>query len=85
MRKSWWADLPRHYAKRDELRALALPRNEEQRQTERETHPEYVRITELEREIEAKRRALLQRRDGVVAELPKVDWEQLPQRCFQSL
>jgi formylglycine-generating enzyme required for sulfatase activity/serine/threonine protein kinase len=69
-------ELPRHRAKRAELRALALPRSEEQRQAERASHPELARLAALKGEVEAKRRALLQRRDGVAAELPEVDWSE---------
>jgi formylglycine-generating enzyme required for sulfatase activity/serine/threonine protein kinase len=68
------AELPRHREKRAELRALALSRSEPERRAERESHPEHARLGELQGEIESRRRALFQRRDGVAAEPPAVDW-----------
>ncbi len=66
------AELPRHRAKRAELRALALPRSAQERQRERESHPEHARIAGLRGALDASRRALFQRRDGIAAELPAV-------------
>ncbi len=72
------AELSLHRAKRDELRALALPQSTEERRAERESHADYPALVELERELAAKQRALAQRRDGQAAELPMVDWNAYP-------
>jgi serine/threonine protein kinase/formylglycine-generating enzyme required for sulfatase activity len=57
-------------AKRDELRAMALPQSEEERQS----HPDFAELERVEGELVFRRRALGQRRDGKEAELPDVDW-----------
>jgi formylglycine-generating enzyme required for sulfatase activity/serine/threonine protein kinase len=72
------SQLPQHVRKRAELRTTALPRSEEQRQAERQRHPELGRIAPLAAELAARRRALAQRRDGVAAPLPEVDWSAYP-------
>jgi len=72
------ADLPLHRAKLQELRLSALPRGEEQRDAERRAHPDFPHLERLSGEIAARRATLLQRRDGVAAELPELDWEALP-------
>jgi len=41
-------ELPRHYTKRDELRALALPQTAEEREADRQAHPEFPKLAELE-------------------------------------
>jgi len=41
-------ELPRHYAKRGELRAMALPQSVEEREADRQAHPEFPRLAELE-------------------------------------
>jgi serine/threonine protein kinase/formylglycine-generating enzyme required for sulfatase activity len=71
-------DLPLHEKKRSELRSLALPQSEQERLAERESHPDFGRVAELTGVITSKGRALLQRRDGVAAELPEVDWSSYP-------
>jgi len=71
--------LPLHHAKRDELRAQALPQPRQEREAERQQHPDFPRLEALAGEIAARRRALLERRDGVRAELPELDWGSLPQ------
>jgi len=40
-------ELPRHYAKRDELRALALSQTAEEREADRQAHPEFPKLAEL--------------------------------------
>ncbi|MFT7670397.1 MAG: serine/threonine protein kinase/formylglycine-generating enzyme required for sulfatase activity [Planctomycetota bacterium] len=72
------AELPALLAKRDELRSTALRRTPEERQAERESHLEYVRIAPLQAEIEAKRNALLARDGRAVVELVGVDWDAYP-------
>ncbi len=71
-------DLPVHVAKRDELRAEALPRTEDERRRDRESHPGFAELTRLRAEVDAGEAALLQRRDGVAVELPDVDWSAAP-------
>ena len=73
------ADLPLHLAKREELRSLALPRSEEQREAERRAHPEYETLQALEAELESRRRALAVRRGEARIELPSVDRSALPE------
>jgi formylglycine-generating enzyme required for sulfatase activity len=73
------AALPGYRARREEYRARALPRSDEERRRERETHPHLLRLISLQRELAAKRAALLQRRDGVSVELPALDWSAQPQ------
>jgi formylglycine-generating enzyme required for sulfatase activity/tRNA A-37 threonylcarbamoyl transferase component Bud32 len=73
------AELPRHRRKHNELCALALPPNGLEQRAERERHPEFGRVAALTNEIEAKHRALLQRRDGVAAGLPTMDWSEQPE------
>mgnify|MGYP001401773931 CR=1 FL=1 len=53
------ADLPLHRSKRAELRAKALPRSAEERRTERESHPSFARLAELERELPQAAEALV--------------------------
>jgi formylglycine-generating enzyme required for sulfatase activity len=72
-------DLPLHLAKREELRSLALPRSEEQREAERRAHPEYETLQALEAELDSKRRALAVRRGEAQIELPSVDRSALPE------
>ncbi|MFT5154106.1 MAG: serine/threonine protein kinase, partial [Planctomycetota bacterium] len=64
------AEIPKLRAKRDELRALALP----QSYAERERHPDLAEFERVNGELVFRRRALAQRRDGVEAQLPEVDW-----------
>ncbi|MEO0652207.1 MAG: formylglycine-generating enzyme family protein, partial [Planctomycetota bacterium] len=73
------ADLPLHQAKREELRSLALPRSDEQREVERSAHPEYETLQRLEAELDSKRRALAVRRGEARIELPSVDRSTLPE------
>jgi formylglycine-generating enzyme required for sulfatase activity/serine/threonine protein kinase len=75
------SELPRHRSKREELRALALPQTARERQLERESHPDFPRLRALRGELSARRTALLQRRDGVEAPLPGVDWSALPEEA----
>ena len=72
------AQLPSYRTKRQALRALALPRSEEQRQVERTSHPAFGEFSDLSGELESTRQSLLHRRDGVVAALPEVDWRKYP-------
>ena len=72
------ADLPLHRAKRDELRAGALPRSDEEREAERRAHPDSARLVALPDLIGARRTALVQRRDGVAAEAFEPEWSALP-------
>ena len=51
-------------AKRDALRALALPQSEDERRAERESHPDFGELERVEGELVFRRRALEQRRDG---------------------
>ncbi|MHC4263682.1 MAG: bifunctional serine/threonine-protein kinase/formylglycine-generating enzyme family protein, partial [Planctomycetota bacterium] len=73
------ADLPLHVAKREELRAMALPRADEQREAERRAHPEFEALQALEAELGSKRRALTVRRSTATIELPSVDRARLPE------
>ncbi len=70
--------LPEFEAKRAELRANALPRSEEQRIRERESHPGFTRLASLEAEIGWREAALAQRRDGVEPEEIEVVWSAYP-------
>jgi len=72
------AEMPRLVAKREELRALALPRTEDERLSERAQHPEFPRLAELEAELGAKARALAARRGEPRAELPELETSNLP-------
>ncbi|MFT5154832.1 MAG: serine/threonine protein kinase/formylglycine-generating enzyme required for sulfatase activity [Planctomycetota bacterium] len=65
-------------AKRSELRALALPQSDEERQAERERHPDFAELERMEGELIFRRRALARRRDDKEAELPEVDWSAAP-------
>ncbi len=71
--------LPVHRAKRAELRAKALPYGAEERLAQHRKHPDHPELARLEGEIASGRHALAQRRDGVPAELPEVDWSRYPQ------
>jgi serine/threonine protein kinase len=48
-------ELPEHRRKRDELRALALPQTDEEREADRRSHPEFPRLAELEAALAAAR------------------------------
>jgi formylglycine-generating enzyme required for sulfatase activity len=72
------ADLPQHRARREELRRHALPLTEDERTAQRESLPDHAEVVRLEGEITCRRRALLQRRDGVRAELPGIDESKFP-------
>ncbi len=67
-------DLPTHIAKREELRAEAIPQSEEERRADRESHPNFARLAPLQAEIDAKQAALDQRRGIAAVKLPEHDW-----------
>jgi len=71
--------LPEHRTTLAQLRAHALPRTEEERRAERESHSDWKPLQALGGEVAYRRRALLERRDGVAAELPAVEWNQQPE------
>jgi serine/threonine protein kinase/formylglycine-generating enzyme required for sulfatase activity len=71
--------LPVHREKLAQLRSHALPRTEEERRAERESHPDWGKLVALEGELAFRRRALSERRDGTRAELPAVDWSAYPE------
>ena len=71
-------ELPVLRAKRDELRAQALPRTQEQRRAERESHPEFARLAILRADLDTKNRAMAVRRGEAPLELPSVDWSEYP-------
>jgi len=73
------ADLPLHLAKREELRALALPQSEEERLAEREGHPESGRLAPQAAELGSMRNALAVRRGELAIELPALDRSALPE------
>jgi len=73
------ADLPLHRAKLAELRALALPRPEEQHERERRAHPDFARLEGLSARIAVERRALAVRRGEAEVELPALDESTLPE------
>jgi len=73
------ADLALHLAKREELRALALPQTEEERLAEREAHPEFERLAPLAAELGSMRSALAIRRGEQSIELPALDRSTLPE------
>jgi formylglycine-generating enzyme required for sulfatase activity/tRNA A-37 threonylcarbamoyl transferase component Bud32 len=64
--------------KRDELRALALPRTEREREGERRSHPDFAELETVTAELKMRRRAVAHRRDGIDAPLPEVDWDAQP-------
>ncbi len=70
--------LPTLVASRDALRALATPQTEEQKQRQRESHPDYEELTLLEAELRAKRSALAVRRGAPRPELPEIVWSDYP-------
>ena len=72
-------DLHLHYAKRDDLRAMALPQSPEEREAERRSHADFGRLEKLPDEIQARRAALLQRRDGVATKELELEWGSLPE------
>ena len=71
-------ELPAHRAKRDEIRARALPWTDAEREAQRASHPAAAELERLAGEILCRTRARAQRRDGVAAELPAVDWQSYP-------
>ena len=72
------AELPSLTAKRDELRALALPQTPEELVAQRESHPEYVSLEKLRGALLMRQRAVAKRHRGESITLPTVDWEELP-------
>jgi len=74
--------LPAHRETLAQLRSHALPRTEEERRAERESHPDWASLVALEGELAFRRRALLERRDGIAAELPAIDWSRYPDQAI---
>ena len=72
------AETPLHYAKRDELRALALLQTAKEREADRRGHADFGRLKSLRGEIAFRRAALRQRREGVATEEPELEWGSLP-------
>ncbi len=72
------ADLPLHRATLAEVRAGAVPQSDEERRADRRAHPDTPRLETLPALIASRRAALVQRRDGVVAEPFEPDWDTLP-------
>ena len=77
------ADLPVHLAKREELRALALPETEEDRLARGKGHPEFERLELLSAELGWMRDALAVRRGERAIELPALDRSTLPEDTGQ--
>ncbi len=73
------AGLPRHLSKREELRALALPRSEAQREADRLAHSQFEDLQALELELESRRRALSVRRGEATVKLASIDSSTLPE------
>ncbi len=69
---------PRRLEQHAELTALALPRTDEEVWRDRRAHPRAESWVSLRAEVESKRRALHQRRDGTGTEAAQVDWIDLP-------
>ena len=71
-------ELPIHRRKRDELRSMALPRSDDECRADRESHEDFPKLATLEAKLGSLRVAQAQRRDGVKATVPEVDWSVLP-------
>ena len=81
------ADLPLHYAKRDELRGGARKPTEAELEAERRAHPDRPRLEALRAELASRRAALAQRRDGEPAPALEPNWSELPMdsRALEAL
>ena len=76
-------ELPTLVAKRDQLRALALPQSAEQQQADREAHPEYEALQALEAKLGSRRSTLATRQGRAKLELPELNWEQYPSSSLE--
>ena len=73
------AEQPSHEARLAELREWARPRLPEEVRADRESHPEYRRLTDLEAQVRWLEIVLRTRRGGPPAPLPEPDWKEYPQ------
>lgn len=71
-------ELPALVEKRDELRALAIPLNEDESRARRATHPAYEDLVSLLAEVASKRAALSVRRGETKPEVVEVEWKDYP-------
>ena len=74
--------LPALVAKRDQLRALAIPQSEPELLRQREAHPDYWEYTQLQLRAQVARYALQRRLSGDALEPQELDRSQYPQAAL---
>ncbi|MFT7671322.1 MAG: serine/threonine protein kinase/formylglycine-generating enzyme required for sulfatase activity [Planctomycetota bacterium] len=71
-------NLPVLVEERDQLRANAIVQTEQERQAEREAHPDYQALVLMEGDLSYRRKALAVRRGEAEVLLPDVEWDKFP-------